>query len=198
LTGYQATAKVPRLLLVFAQARGGLPSDETNLSAEPNSSPAGARFSSPYEDACRASDLEASPSQGSEAPGGVDTLEVAVSDPAARFGPADRLLRSREFQYVLRHGRRTTAAQFVVLMVPSQSTPARRRLGITVSKRVGNAVVRNHVKRRIREWFRGSSNLLVEPADVVVIGRPGVGTLGGREVASLLDAAIISTSQARS
>jgi ribonuclease P protein component len=106
------------------------------------------------------------------------------------FRPVDRLLRSREFEYVLRHGRRATAAQFVVLTAPSQSSPPGRRLGITVSKRVGNAVVRNRVKRRVREWFRTRRHALETPTDLVVIGRRGAGALSAGEIASLLDAAL--------
>ena len=124
---------------------------------------------------------------------------MAISTgPTGPFRPADRLLRSREFEYVLRHGRRTTASQFVMLTSASQSSPPRRRLGITVGKRVGNAVVRNHVKRRVREWFRASRKHLTSETDVVVIGRGGAGNLSGREIAALLDTALDSATRAQS
>lgn len=47
----------------------------------------------------------------------------------------------------------------------------RTRLGIVCGRRVGNAVTRNRVKRRLREILR--SLVLVEGWDVVVIARPG-------------------------
>ena len=119
---------------------------------------------------------------------------MAVS--TGRFRPADRLLRSREFEYVLRHGRRTTAAPFIVLTVASRGRSPGRRLGITVSKRVGNAVVRNRVKRRVREWFRATRARLVASTDLVVIGRPGAGALSGPEIAALLDSAVAVSTRA--
>jgi ribonuclease P protein component len=54
-------------------------------------------------------------------------------------------------------------------------------LGVTVSKKVGMAVERNLVKRRIREWFRQHRVDLPERAEVVVIARRGAAALGRRE-----------------
>jgi len=92
-----------------------------------------------------------------------------------RFQPVDRLRRSVEFQQVIRSGRRVAGAAFVVVCSQQRAHPdtARQanRLGITVSRKVGNAVVRNHVKRRIREWFRASRGPLGPGVDLVVIGR---------------------------
>ncbi len=55
------------------------------------------------------------------------------------------------------------------------SSPAvRNRLGLTVSRKVGGAVVRNQVKRRVREWFRQNRDQFPE-GDIVVIARPSAG-----------------------
>lgn len=51
-----------------------------------------------------------------------------------------------------------------------ETAPA--RLGITASKRVGNAVIRNRVKRIVREAFRHAGDLFEAGLDVVVIARP--------------------------
>jgi ribonuclease P protein component len=48
---------------------------------------------------------------------------------------------------------------------------------------VGGAVVRNRVKRRVREWFRRERDGLEEGVDLVVIARPPAAELPGREVA---------------
>lgn len=53
----------------------------------------------------------------------------------------------------------------------------RVRLGITVSARVGNAVVRNRVKRFVREMFRTRVMSVDGVKDVVVIAKPGAETL---------------------
>lgn len=47
----------------------------------------------------------------------------------------------------------------------------RGRLGITTSRKVGNAVVRNRFKRRLRAWFRANRSDLPAEVDLVVIAR---------------------------
>jgi ribonuclease P protein component len=73
-----------------------------------------------------------------------------------------------------------TGACFVVVALErtrDTSLPPTSRLGITVSRKVGRAVVRNRVKRRIREWFRASRSSLGPGFDLVVIGRPAAAHL---------------------
>jgi ribonuclease P protein component len=97
-----------------------------------------------------------------------------------RFQQADRLRRSAEFRRVTARGQRAASGSFVVLVSESARTardPARCRLGITVSRKVGGAVVRNHVKRRIREWFRAERGSLGRGVDWVVIARPPAASL---------------------
>lgn len=47
----------------------------------------------------------------------------------------------------------------------------RSRVGISASRRVGNAVVRNRIKRGIRDWFRRERGALLDSVDLVVIVR---------------------------
>lgn len=87
-----------------------------------------------------------------------------------------------------RLGQRRTTDHFVVLLV--QSDPKRRedspRLGVTVSRRVGSAVVRNRVKRGIREWFRRTQVSQHLRGDIVVIARQGASKLGTQEISQEL------------
>ena len=53
-----------------------------------------------------------------------------------------------------RNGVRFSGPHFVVYAGNLENEPERSRLGVTVSRRVGIAVVRNRVKRRVRECFR--------------------------------------------
>lgn len=63
----------------------------------------------------------------------------------------------------------------------SESRPV-RRIGITASRKVGGAVVRNRVKRGVREWFRRNRHELPEDVDVVVIARPPAAALSRPEL----------------
>jgi ribonuclease P protein component len=91
------------------------------------------------------------------------------------FPKAARLRRRREFLNLQRDGRRRHTTHLVVLRQPAAG--AISRLGVTVSTRVGNAVVRNRVKRLLREVFRSRRAELVPSSDVVVIAKPGADTL---------------------
>ena len=76
----------------------------------------------------------------------------------------------------------------MILACPGKD-PERARLGLTVSRKVGNAVVRNRVKRRVREWFRHDGRSLTAGWDVVVIARQEAARLPfaqlSRELSSL-------------
>ena len=56
------------------------------------------------------------------------------------------------------------------------------RIGITVGRKVGNAVVRNRFKRRLREWFRATRHEFDTDVDLVVIARRPGGQLGLAEL----------------
>lgn len=86
----------------------------------------------------------------------------------ATFGKGLRLRKGGEIKHALRQGRKVVTRYFVFVAVPSQS--AHPRLGIVVTKKIGNAVVRNKLKRQIRECFRLHQNV-TSNIDVVVIGR---------------------------
>ena len=64
-----------------------------------------------------------------------------------------------------------------MLLAPSPE-PARARLGLVVSKKVGCAAQRNRVKRCCREAFRAAPELLPDGVDLVLIARVGADELG--------------------
>lgn len=82
-----------------------------------------------------------------------------------------RLTRSAEFDAVYRRGRSTSSRHLVAYAFPNDADEA--RLGVAVSRKVGGAVVRNKLKRQLREAFAA----LPEPpgqVDVVLVARPGL------------------------
>jgi ribonuclease P protein component len=103
------------------------------------------------------------------------------------FAAADRLHRSAEFIRLTRIGERFQSPHFVVyaanLAGKRDGEAMRSRLGVTVSSRIGNAVARNRVKRRVREIFRKSiRDSIPVGTSIVVIARAGAATLGSAAI----------------
>jgi ribonuclease P protein component len=73
----------------------------------------------------------------------------------------------------------------VLLVVPNELQ--RTRVGITVSSRVGKAVVRNRVRRRLREALRARYSALPTSSDVVVSARPASASATWSELNAALD-----------
>ncbi|MGF1469085.1 MAG: ribonuclease P protein component [Sandaracinaceae bacterium] len=110
-----------------------------------------------------------------------------------RFPREARVRRRYEFLRIQRQGRRVHSRHFVVVLRPAEPPPGApraatgssagpTRLGITVTKKVGNAVARNRTKRRVREVFRRCPRLFPTGFDVVVIAKQGAPGLGYSEV----------------
>ena len=86
-------------------------------------------------------------------------------------------------------GMRAQSAHFVVYAMRLDKA-GRTRLGITVSSRIGNAVVRNRIKRRVRECFRRRLRALM-PAEtaMIVIAKRGAETIDSATLADELTSA---------
>jgi len=81
-----------------------------------------------------------------------------------------RLRSPAEFHSVLRKGRRSGDNNLLISALKTEGP--NRRLGLSVSKKVGGAVVRNKVKRRLREVFRELDRSAEGNWDVVISARP--------------------------
>jgi ribonuclease P protein component len=119
-----------------------------------------------------------------------------------RFRRSDRVRRGIDYRRISRTAARHGSREFVVLIAPlgrfdDDLPDSTRRLGLTVSRKVGNAVARNHVKRRIREWFRAERHALPENVDVVVIAKPGAAELDAAGVRASLRRALDSPARLR-
>ncbi|MBI3466094.1 MAG: ribonuclease P protein component [Planctomycetes bacterium] len=91
--------------------------------------------------------------------------------PDQRFPAECRLRRPAEFDEVFR--RRRSAADALIVVYARENGLEHTRLGLSVSRKVGGAVVRNRWKRLIREAFRLSRAKLPTGLDLVVIPRAG-------------------------
>jgi ribonuclease P protein component len=100
-----------------------------------------------------------------------------------------RLSRSAEFERVYKQGRSVSNRHLVLYSFPNEAVE-RPRLGLSVSRKVGGAVERNHVKRLLREAFEGVEGNVSGGHDVVVVARPEVSELAEREGLAGVDEAL--------
>ena len=98
------------------------------------------------------------------------------------FSRDDRLRKRREFEECYASGVRVSG-RHIQLFLLAQNSPGRTRLGISVPRRVGTAVERNRVRRRLREIFRRNRGLLAaEAALLVVNARPSAAAASFQEL----------------
>ena len=85
-----------------------------------------------------------------------------------------RLSRSRDFDAVYRQGRSVSTRFLVLYWFPRELPDSDPRLGLAVPRSTGGAVVRNRVKRQLREAWRALLPSVVAGHDYVLIARPGL------------------------
>lgn len=97
---------------------------------------------------------------------------------------SESLKKNWDFQQVYQTGR-SYANRYLVMYVRKNGTE-RNRLGISVSKKVGNSVVRHHLTRLIREVYRLHEDTFNNGLDVVVIARVSAKDISYHQVESSL------------
>ena len=85
-----------------------------------------------------------------------------------------RLSRSRDFDAVYRQGRSVSTRFLILYWFPRETAEEQPRLGLAVPRAAGGAVVRNRVKRQLREVWRGLLPEIAPGYDYVLIARPGL------------------------
>jgi len=97
---------------------------------------------------------------------------------------SESLKKYPEFQAVYKNGR-SFANRYLVMYVKENGTK-RNRIGISVSKKVGNSVVRHRMTRLVRESYRLNEEAFFEGYDIVVVVRVNAKGIGYKEVESAL------------
>jgi len=88
------------------------------------------------------------------------------------YRPHERIRKKKDFSYLYKKGRLTRGKYFNLIYLPNSLSYS--RMAVVTSKKIGNAVQRNRVRRRVRELFRRNKELLILPVDMIVITKKGV------------------------
>lgn len=97
---------------------------------------------------------------------------------------SESLKKNSDFQKVYRQGK-SYANRYLVMYVLENHTEG-NRLGISVSKKVGNSVIRHHLTRLIRESYRLHEDMFNNGLDIVVIARSTARDISYNETESAL------------
>lgn len=95
-----------------------------------------------------------------------------MGDISYKFRWEERLHSRRDFENVLRKGKKFFHPAFLVYIYERNDDTQSVRLGLITSRKVGNAVERNYVKRRSREVFRTTKHLLKPGVDIAILAKP--------------------------
>lgn len=85
------------------------------------------------------------------------------------FTKADRILKRSEFLRLSNFGKKFQSQHFVAIFSPGLFQ--RTRLGVTVVRKVGNAAIRNRIKRLAREYFRLNRHMITGCWDINIIAK---------------------------
>ena len=97
---------------------------------------------------------------------------------------SESLKKNHQFQFVYKYGK-FYANKYLVMYVKENGTE-KNRIGISVSKKVGNSVVRHRVTRLVRESYRLHEAVFNSGLDIVIVARASAATVGYEEIESAL------------
>ena len=107
-----------------------------------------------------------------------------LSGECMRYPHSESLKKNRDFQLLYKEGK-SRANRYLVLYVKENGLE-KNRLGVSVSKKVGNSIVRHRIARLIRESYRLHEDMFNSGLDMVVIARVSAKDRGMREIESAL------------
>jgi ribonuclease P protein component len=164
--------------------------NEKNISTKQSSSQTHPRVSHQNEYHRRSRGAQKKARQGPQTLNRHSSAKTSASlTPSGRsFPKSARLLERREFLFLQQKGKKRHSPHFLVATAPAQGQHS--RFGITTSRRFGNAVVRNRMKRLLREFFRTHRMFIAPACDIVVIPRAGADQLTLAQISDELGKAL--------
>ncbi|MEP6685392.1 MAG: ribonuclease P protein component [Verrucomicrobiota bacterium] len=108
-------------------------------------------------------------------------MSAAPVHPGVSFGKSKRLIRSADFARVRTEGR-TIRGNLMMLGIMSGNDAQSFRAGFVTSRRVGGAVVRNRIRRRLRDIVRLHQRQLPQDLWLVTIARSGAARASYQEL----------------
>jgi ribonuclease P protein component len=95
------------------------------------------------------------------------------------LGPQERIRKKKDFDTIYKNGNRFRGKYLTLVYLDNHL--AFSRLGVVASRKVGGAVMRNRIKRRMREFFRRNKILISRPVDMVAIAKGEAASISGPE-----------------
>ena len=102
-------------------------------------------------------------------------IVVVLLDGVEFLRKSFRVKKEKDFNAIFKEGESVANRRFVIYRLANSQEHF--RVGLSVSKKLGNAVMRNQIKRRIRHILIDHRNELVDNIDFIVIARKGVENL---------------------
>lgn len=78
---------------------------------------------------------------------------------------------SKQIRWIIDHGKKWVTPYFIGFYLSPDEKVKQSQQAIITSKKLGNAVHRNRIRRRIREAYRKNQNLILNPLQFIFIGR---------------------------
>ncbi|RDU23546.1 ribonuclease P protein component [Anaerosacchariphilus polymeriproducens] len=97
---------------------------------------------------------------------------------------SESLKKNRDFKFVYEKGKSFANKYLVMYVLNNESN--KNRLGISVSKKVGNSVIRHRITRLVKESYRLDENQLKNGFDIVIVARTGAKDKSYKEIESAL------------
>jgi ribonuclease P protein component len=110
------------------------------------------------------------------------------------FSKNERIRKRKDYLTIYQQGTRGYSEHFIT--ITKKNPLGVQRLGITVSKKVGNAVKRNRIKRLLREFFRLNKSRLSNSQDILIMAKKGIPAFRYQDICKELEGILFKKADA--